>query len=95
MIFYENLISLVLVFKGKLTRSHYAVFSPFNYVDAYSLANKEYSPSVVCLIGEGVPPDYGYHWFDKQICPWDTSSRWRHRNDTAMNMIYCDGSADI
>lgn len=66
----------------------FAIFSPFCYADAFNL-DKCSNPSAYRLVGEARPYPFGYFWFDKDICRWDMSARWRHFN--MMNVVFMDG----
>ncbi len=77
------------VFKDITARGDYAVFSPFCYADAFNVS-KASNPSIYRLLGEAMPVDTGYYWFDKDICGWKNCARWWHRNK--MNVIMMDGS---
>lgn len=83
---------IYLTFNEKIVICQYAVFSPFNYAQAYNLDEGGYSPSNVRLVGEAIPPDFGYHWMDEILCPWDSSAEWRHKNGKGMNVVFGDGS---
>jgi len=76
--------------KGKGAPCDFAVFSPYSYVDAFKLAQAT-RPASYRLVGEAYPCPTGYFWFDKDICRWDMSARWRHNNK--MNVVFMDGSA--
>ena len=83
---------IYLSFNDKIVRCQYAVFSPFNYIDAYQIEGNKTSPSNVRLIGEAIPPSYGYHWLAEKTCPWNNSAEYRHSSNRRMNIIYADGS---
>jgi prepilin-type processing-associated H-X9-DG protein len=82
----------LLVFNGSVLTSHYGVFSPFNYAQAYNLEKGGYSPCEVRLVGEVIPPEVGYYWISEWLCPWESSAEYRHGNGMRMNIVFGDGS---
>ena len=83
---------LYVAFDKKIILCQYAVFSPFHYYDAFVLGGNKYQPSALRLVGEAVPPQYGYCWLADITCPWFSSAEYRHENKKKMNVIFGDGS---
>ena len=92
-----------LPFGNECVYVHYAAFSHFGLGVSFRMdmhrfqgdvQTRVYASDKVMIFGEGIPPEYGYHWFHETACPWDTSARFRHMKDAQggqMNIVYADG----
>ena len=85
---------LYIAFNKHIVLCQYAVFSPFHYYDAFVLGKNKYQPSELRLVGEAVPPAYGYCWLADITCPWFSCAEYRHENKRTMNVIFGDGSGE-